>query len=222
MGLELVLDEVIRRPTQSPDRLRALADYIIKRLDEHGLAGVRGGSGGELKVVGLARSKDWDIAYDFAGKFRLLISLKSMWRNAEGTVPNRLDDLMGEVANVQQIRPEIVIGYVLLFDIQADKRRKDGLTWSEFFERAIQRIAIRRAPLWNQGLLEGCWFLRFDSLLESGSRLVDPAKTARQERAFFKSLLAELKLREPAIPFDNARLERLIDDRKDDLLAGTE
>ncbi|MBA2712978.1 MAG: hypothetical protein H0U55_05420 [Rubrobacteraceae bacterium] len=63
---------------------------------------------------------------------------------------------MGETANVQQMSPEIVVGYILLFDAKADSlRRQDSLYWSQYFENAVKSIAIRKAPLWNQGLLEG-------------------------------------------------------------------
>jgi hypothetical protein len=203
LDLEQTIDAIIRRPTQSSDRLLAMADFIKDRLAAHGLPaeGTRGGTGGELKVRGLARTKDWDVAYEFAGKFRLLISLKSMWRNASGTVPNRIDDHMDEVANVQQLHPEIVIGYVVLFDEVADSTRKDGLKWSEFFEQAIQRIAIRKAPLWNQGLLEGSWFIRFNSTRPLGQRLAEPDQASAVGDAFILDLLRELHRREPAIPF---------------------
>lgn len=200
--LEEAIHAIMLKPTQSPDRLLAMADYVKQQLADHGLPNASGGSGGELRVPGLARQKDWDVAYEFAGKYRLLISLKSMWRNAAGTIPNRIDDHMGEIANVQQLRPEIVIGYIVLFDLVADsKRKEDGLMWSEFFEAAIKRIAIRRAPLWNQGLLEGAWFIRFDSRLPSGQRVLEPQQVAREGTTFFHGLLAELKLREPAVPF---------------------
>ena len=212
LNLEDVLDAVIQKPSQSPDRLRALADYVVTRLAEYGLPGAYGGSGGELKVQGLARVKDWDVAYRFSGKFRLLISLKSMWKNAAGTVPNRLDDHMGEIANVQQLSPEIVIGYIIFFDVKADsERRGDGLMWSDHFEQAIQRIAIRKAPLWNQGLLEGSWFVRFDSRKPKGKRIIGADHVEDDERLFFRSLLSELHLREPAIPFDMDRLSRLLE-----------
>lgn len=202
MTLEEAIEAVMARPTQASDRLRALADYVKGQLADHGLPGAIGGTGGELCVPGLARQKDWDVAYEFAGKYRLLISLKSMWKNAGGTIPNRIDDHIGEVANVQQLRPEIVIGYVVLFDVTADSRRKhDGLLWSEFFERAIGRIAIRKAPLWNQGLLEGVWFIRFDSRQPFGHRIVNQRIVMEEGIRFFNVLLAELKLREPAIPF---------------------
>jgi hypothetical protein len=201
MNLEDVIDLIIPRHAQDSARLSPLADYTKSKFEQCGLPNVRGGSGGELQIRGLARTKSWDVAYNFAGKDRLLVSLKSIWRNAGGTVPNRIDDLMGEAANIQQLSPEIVIGYILLFDSQADKLRKDGLHWSEYFEHAVKRVAIRKAPIWNQGLLEGAWFIKFNSQSPLGSRILNPEKVAEEEHRFFTSLLKELKLREPAIPF---------------------
>jgi len=200
--LEDAIDSLLSHPKTSTKRLAALADYLKQQLAKEGLPNVRGGSGGELQVPGLSRTKNWDVAFEFAGKFRLLISLKSMLKNVSGSVPNRLDDLQGELANVQQIRPEIVIGYVVLFDVAEDSVRKDdGRPWSDYFEKALRSIAIRRAPLWNQGLLEGLWFVRFDSRKPKGQRLVSPRKAARDRTAFLTALLCELKLREPAIEF---------------------
>jgi len=198
--LEDVIHAITEKRTQDSSRLAPLADYIRLELEEYGLPGVRGGTGGELKIQGMARDKDWDVAYNFAGKDRLLISLKSMWSNASGTVPNRIDDLMGEAANVQQMAPEIVTGYVVIFDAKADSTRRDGRLWSQFFEDSVKRLTIRKAPLWNQGLLEGTWFIRIDSRNPRGSRVVNPTKAAAAGREFFLSLLRELVHREPAIP----------------------
>jgi hypothetical protein len=200
--LEEAINSLLERPPQSTKRLTALADLLKDRLEAGGLPGARGGSGGELKVPGLSRVKDWDVAYEFAGKFRLLVSLKSMLRNISGSVPNRLDDLQGELANIQQLRPEIVIGYVILFDIAEDSvRQRDGRPWSNYFEDALRSIAIRKAPLWNQGLLEGLWFIRFDSRRKAGQRVRDPVQTEAAGDKFIRALLCELRLREPAIAF---------------------
>jgi len=202
MRLEDAIDSLLSKKAQSPHRLHDFADYLKNLIESNGLSGVRGGSGGELVVPGLARKKDWDVAFEFVGKFRLLISLKSMLKNISGTVPNRLDDLQGEIANVQQLNPEIVVGYVILFDVAEDKpRQEDAKMWSDFFEEAIQRITIRKAPLWNQGLLEGSWFIRFDSRKAAGSRVVDPTKTDEDRDRFILSLLCELHRREPAVAF---------------------
>ncbi len=200
MDLEQVIEDISLRHTKDPGRLLPLANFAKQEFGRFGLAAVRGGDGGELRVGGIARTKAWDVAYEFAGKFRLLVSLKSMWENISGTVPNRLDDLMGEVANVQQFMPEVVIGYILIFDATKDCLRRDGKLWSLHFEEAIERIAVRRAPLWNQGLIEAFWFVRFRSDQPAGSRVVDRVATAERGEQFFKSLVSELHRREPAVP----------------------
>lgn len=206
LALENAIDEVIKKHPQSSSRLAPVADFAKEQLNYYGLPEVKGGSGGELRIKGLARAKDWDVAYDFAGKPRLLLSLKSLWTNPGGSVPNRIDDLMGEASNVQQISPEIVVGYILLFDGKADsKRRVDELHWSQFFESAVKNIAIRRAPLWNQGLIEGTWFVKFDSRKPTGARILNPSKVIDEGNAFFSALLRELKIREPAVPFSKGR-----------------
>ncbi len=200
--LNSCLDELFSKAKQSPNRLGTLADFCTRQLKLHGLPGVKGGSSGELTVKGLARRKEWDVAYEFAGKFRLLISLKSILKNVGGSVPNRLDDLMGEASNVQQLAPEVGIGYVLVFDLANDtKRKEDGLMWSQYLEKAIKSIAIRGAPLWNQGLLEGTWFVRVNSSHPKGNRVVDSQKTLAEGEAFFQSMIQKLAQREPAIPF---------------------
>jgi hypothetical protein len=90
----------------------------------------------------------------------------------------------------------------VLFDKQADSvRQKDSMTWSRYFESRLQAISIRRAPMWNQGLLEGHWFIRFDSHCQAGERLIDPDVTLRRGQAFVRALVDELRRREPAVPF---------------------
>jgi hypothetical protein len=87
--LETVIDEIIQKNPKDSGRLQPLANYLIRRFAHLGLPGLTGGSTAELRIPGLARHKDWDVAYDFAGKPRLLVSLKSIWRNASGVVPKR-------------------------------------------------------------------------------------------------------------------------------------
>ena len=71
-------------------------------------------------MPGVGREKLWDVAWQHTGKYRLGISLKSILRNLGGTVPNRIDDLIGEAANAQLHSPEIVIGYVVVLNRQND------------------------------------------------------------------------------------------------------
>src|SRR6266704_3291446 len=154
VSLSDAVDDLLNRPTQDSGRLDLLATYCVEAFAREGLRGVRGGKANEVGIRGLGRQKDWDLAYVLAGKPRLLVSLKSILKNLAGTVPNRLDDLMGEAANVQQLQPEIVIGYVVIMDEAGNSIRRDGSTWIDTFKSNLNNIAIRRAPLWNQGLLE--------------------------------------------------------------------
>ena len=106
---------------------------------------------------------------------------------------------MGEAANVQQLSPEIVIGYVVIMDEKEDSRRKDGMTWSDHFESNLRKIAIRKAPLWNQGLIEGVWLIRINSLNPPGQRISAAVDMDAKGTNFFRALLDELYVREPTL-----------------------
>lgn len=199
-SLPEAIDDLLRRPKSDSGRLDRLALYCIDEFAKHGLAGVRGGKADEVGIRGFGRQKDWDLAYVLADKPRLLVSLKSILKNLSGTVPNRLDDLMGEAANVQQLSPEVVIGYVVIVDQAEDSRRKaDGRMWSDHFENSLRKIAIRRAPLWNQGLIEAIWLIRIDSRRPAGDRVTDTVDMDAKGTSFFRALLSELYLREPTL-----------------------
>ncbi len=200
VSLSDAVDDLLKRPTQDSGRLDLLAKFCVDAFEREGLPGVRGGKANEVGIRGLGRQKDWDLAYVLAGKPRLLISLKSILKNLAGTVPNRLDDLMGEAANVQQLSPEIVIGYVVIMDEHEDSLRRDGKgTWSDHFEANLRRIAIRRAPLWNQGLIKGAWLIRINSARAAGQRVSNAVDMDAKGTTFFRALLDELYLREPTL-----------------------
>lgn len=207
VGLSDAVDNLLTRATQDPGRLNKLASFCIEEFARHGLKGVRGGQADEVGIRGFGRQKDWDLAFVLADKPRLLVSLKSILRNLAGTVPNRLDDLMGEAANVQQLQPEVVIGYVVIMDIAEDRMRRDGRTWSDVFESNLRKIAVRKAPLWNQGLIEGIWLIRIDSRRPVGDRILDTVDMDAKGTDFFTALLAELYLREPTLkPVGHTRI----------------
>jgi hypothetical protein len=116
-----------------------------------------------------------------------------------GVIPNRLDDLMGEVTNVQQLSPEIVIGYVVIMDEKENSPHRSGGTWIDHFEANLKKIAIRRAPLWNQGLIEAARLIRIDGRKPAGQRIVSTSMTDAAGLGFFQALLDELYLREPTL-----------------------
>jgi len=197
--LSEAVDDLLSRKTQDSGRLNSLATYCIDAFAAAGLPGVRGGKAAEVGIRGLGRQKDWVLAYVLAEKPRLLVSLKSILKNLSGVVPNRLDDLMGEVANVQQLSPELVIGYVVIMDEAENSPHRRDRTWIDHFESNLARIAIRRAPLWNQGLIEAIWLIRIDSRLPEGQRVLVADSIDAAGTQFFRALLDELYLREPAL-----------------------
>lgn len=199
LNLNQVVEDFLGRKSQDSGRLNELATYCVHLFEDEGLAGMQGGSAGEAGIRGLVRNKNWDLAYLFAGKPRLLISLKSILRNIKGTVPNRLDDLMGEAANVQQYTPEVVTGYIIVLDEKGNSMRRDGVDWITFMENSLEKIAIRKAPLWNQGIIEGVWTIRIDSRLPAGQQVINYPKARADGQAFAQALLTELHQREPAI-----------------------
>jgi hypothetical protein len=132
-----------RGATTSTARLDVLADFCVQEL------GVRRMPGALIdpKIPGFAREKDWDIAWIHNEKARLAISLKSLLTNLSGTVPNRIDDLIGEAANLQMYSPEVVIGYIMVFNVEEDKHSKrHGRTWGSLLRSRLQAIACRKAP----------------------------------------------------------------------------
>ena len=113
------------RTTTSTARLQVLAEFCVQELAERGMEDARI----DPEIPGFARAKDWDVAWLHNGKARLAISLKSLLTNLGGTVPNRIDDLMGEAANLQRYSPETAIGYLMLFNVEEDGlSRKHGCT----------------------------------------------------------------------------------------------
>ena len=136
---------------QSPSRLDKLAKLCVRELESRGLRNVET----EVVIPGAGRDKQWDIAWKYDGKYRLGISLKSLLKNIPGTVPNRIDDLMGEVVNAQLYSPEIVIGYVMLFDVsQNSYSKKHGCTWLDLFRNRITTLSGRHPPSWIPGTIE--------------------------------------------------------------------
>jgi hypothetical protein len=192
------LQETIRRlyeiavgsgATQSPQRLGVLASYCIEQLAVRGLANAQG----EQTLPGGAREKNWDVAWFWQGKVRLAISLKSILQNVAGTVPNRIDDLIGETANLQMFSPEVVVGYLLVFDVSKDQfSPKHNERWLEVLQQRLGKLTGREMPSWGVGMIEASCIVQVDfsrepTLLSNQSQ-VDP---------FFDVLVKRVRERNP-------------------------
>ena len=50
--------------------------------------------------------------------------------------------------------PEIVTGYIMVFDTTGSGLRQDGTRWVDFFRDAVNRLSGRDAPAWAAGMVE--------------------------------------------------------------------
>ncbi|MGH7081659.1 MAG: hypothetical protein ACREFV_04245, partial [Acetobacteraceae bacterium] len=105
----------------------------------------------------------------------------------------------GKPRTCSNSRLNLLIGYVVVVDEAEDSIRRDGRTWADHFESSLRKIAIRKAPLWNQGLIEGAWLIRINSRRPSGERISAVVSADAHGTTFFRALLDELYLREPTI-----------------------
>ena len=173
----------------SMSRLDVLADFCVQELTRHGLENVEK----EASIPGAGRAKKWDVAWRYDGKYRLGISLKSLLKNLGGTVPNRIDDLIGEVANAQLHSPEIVLGYVMIFNVAEDGfSPKHGSTWCDLFRERATSLSGRRPPSWTTGTVEGFMLVEVD--FSAGSSII---ATSQSFDAFFGVLVEQVRARNP-------------------------
>jgi len=175
----------------STKRLDGLARFCVAALATRGLPDAVT----EAKLPGGGREKSWAFAWSIDDKPRLAISLKSLLKNLGGTVPNRVDDLMGEVTNVQMYSPEIVTGYIMLFNVAEDTYSPlHDSTWSELLKSRITRLSGRRPPSWSIGMIEASLFLEVD--FSEGPRLVSGGGDVAP---FFDRVVAAVRNRHPVL-----------------------
>lgn len=196
LSLQDAIDDLYQRAraagaTTSTARLRVLAEHCVEELADRGFSGARI----DPEIPGFARAKDWDVAWLHNGKARLAISLKSILKNLPGTVPNRIDDLVGEAANLQMYSPETAIGYAMIFNVEEDTlSKKHGCTWSDLLRKRLQSISGRKAPHWTIGTIEAAAFVEVD--FSKGPQLVSGAS---EVSSMIDTLVALARERNPGI-----------------------
>ena len=180
---------VTEKRVTSTARLDTLADFCVQELNRRGLKDVEK----EAEIPGAGRDKKWDVGWRYDGKYRLGISLKSLLKNLGGTVPNRIDDMIGEVTNAQLHSPEIVIGYVMIFNVAEDSiSPKHGSTWCGLFRERVTSLSGRRPPSWTTGTVEDFVLVEVD--FSSGSSIL---KKSQNFDAFFDTLIEQVSIRNP-------------------------
>ena len=150
---------VVEGKATSTARLQMFSSYCVQELERRGLEDVEK----EASIPGAGRDKQWDVAWKHDGKYRLGISMKSILKNISGTVPNRIDDLIGEAANAQLYSPEIVIGYVMIFNVEQDAiSAKHGSMWSDIVHERLVSLSGRSLPSWTIGTVEDFMLVKVD------------------------------------------------------------
>lgn len=187
---------VVQRKATSTIRLQRLAEYCVQELANRGLTDAER----EVTIPGGGRPKQWDVAWKYHEKYRLAISLKSILSNLPGTVPNRIDDLMGEVTNIQMYSPEVVLGYLMVFDVSQDTAMtKHGATWCDLLSQRLSQLSGRKAPSWSVGMIESFAIIRVD--FSSEPRFLTPENEVLQ---MFDELVSEVKKRNPSLLLNEA------------------
>jgi len=101
---------------------------------------------------------------------------------------------MGETTNVQMYSPEIVVGYIMIFDVSKDQPdRRDG-SWFDVLSQRLSSLSGRRAPSWSVGMIEAAAVVKVDFL--AGPRLLT---TEDDLSRFFDELVAEVIKRNPSL-----------------------
>ena len=143
------------RHPRASNRQEAIQLYCCAELQARGLHGA------EIEVVMPAhyRAKAWDVGLLVDDEPRLGISCKSIISNHGGTVPNRVDDMLGEAVSLHRAYPKAVLGYLFMMSrrdesvkTQRDTEALGGLTRERrrklnddadyWFERLVESVSI--------------------------------------------------------------------------------
>lgn len=154
--------EFRKRHARDSNRQEAIQRFCCAELKKRGLDGAEI----EVDMPGAYRTKTWDVGLVKKGEPELGISCKSIISNHAGTVPNRVDDMLGEAANLHRLFPNAVIGYLFMMsridESKAIRKRTEALgglsesrlaqlqangdLWFERLVGSVSRAAGRSGP----------------------------------------------------------------------------
>ncbi len=128
------------RHARASNRQEPIQTYCCEELHRRGLLGARI----EVILPGAYRDKVWDVGrLADSGEVTLGISCKSIISNHAGTVPNRIDDMLGEAVNLHRRWPRAVIGYLFMMartdESQYQTKRRAGLIAAGSSEFSVLR-----------------------------------------------------------------------------------
>jgi len=143
------------RQARASNRQVAIQTYCCDELERRGLLGARI----EVILPGAYRNKKWDVGRLSASEdVTLGISCKSIISNHGGTVPNRIDDMLGEAVNLHRRWPSAVLGYLFMMarideSVSATKQRAARIQ-AGATESSVLEAARKNGDYWFQRLGE--------------------------------------------------------------------
>jgi hypothetical protein len=152
-----LLQEAMRqfrlREARASNRQQAIQLYCCDELRRRGLVDAQI----EVRLPGAYRDKVWDVGrLSVDQEVTLAISCKSIISNHGGTVPNRIDDMLGEAANLHRRWPSAVVGYLFMMsridESLAERSRRAKLTEVGTPESVITADARERGDRWFRRL----------------------------------------------------------------------
>lgn len=120
--------------------MKEVQRWCVDRLAAAGLPGAEI----EQTLPCFYRPKDWDVALWGGEEPQLAISCKSIVLNHSGTVPNRLDDMLGEAVSLHRAFPNAVIGYLIIIADQDKGKQMDE--WFRICGERLKLCGPRLAP----------------------------------------------------------------------------
>ncbi|MEU8431273.1 hypothetical protein [Micromonospora sp. NPDC048887] len=137
------------RPARAANRQLEVQLYCCEELTRRGLYGAEI----EKRLPGAYRDKMWDVGrISKTGEVTLGISCKSIISNHAGTVPNRIDDMLGEAVNLHRRWPWAVTGYLFMMsrvDESVDRRGKRNAAIAKGIpEQVVMREARESGDFW--------------------------------------------------------------------------
>jgi hypothetical protein len=162
MDLAEAMLEFRGRSARASNRQEAIQLYCCAELKKRGI----GNAAIEVDMPGAYRVKRWDVGLIESGEPQLGISCKSIVSNHAGTVPNRVDDMLGEAANLHRSHPKTVLGYLFMMsrldeskaireqteelggltEGRAAQLRANGDIWFQRLVDSVARAAGRESP----------------------------------------------------------------------------
>ena len=150
------------RHPRASNRQEAIQLFCCAELEKRGVSGAEI----EVDMPGVYRTKKWDVGLIADNEPRLGISCKSIISNHGGTVPNRVDDMLGEAASLHRAYPSAVLGYLFMMsrvdESAATQQRTakaggmtgerlaalqaDGDRWFERLVKSVSQAAGRTGP----------------------------------------------------------------------------